>query len=96
MFGLGEPLDPETVYDVIIIGGGPSGLAAAVYAASEGLHTVIVEQAAVGGQAGTSSMIRNYPGFSAASAARSSPSAHSCRHGRSAPSSSGCAGRRTR
>jgi thioredoxin reductase (NADPH) len=64
VFGLGEPLDPETVYDVIIIGGGPSGLAAAVYAASEGLHTVIVEQAAVGGQAGTSSMIRNYPGFS--------------------------------
>ena len=64
VFGLGEPLDPDTVYDVIIIGGGPSGLAAAVYAASEGLHTVIVEQAAVGGQAGTSSMIRNYPGFS--------------------------------
>ena len=64
VFGLGEPIDPETVYDVIIIGGGPSGLAAAVYAASEGLRTVIVEQAAVGGQAGTSSMIRNYPGFS--------------------------------
>jgi thioredoxin reductase (NADPH) len=64
VFGLGEPLDPDTVYDVAIIGGGPSGLAAAVYAASEGLRTVIVEQAAVGGQAGTSSMIRNYPGFS--------------------------------
>ncbi len=64
VFGLGEELDPDTVYDVIIIGGGPSGLAAAVYAASEGLRTAIVEQAAVGGQAGTSSMIRNYPGFS--------------------------------
>jgi thioredoxin reductase (NADPH) len=64
VFGLGEPLDPDVVYDVVIVGGGPSGLAAAVYAASEGLRTVIVEQAAVGGQAGTSSMIRNYPGFS--------------------------------
>jgi thioredoxin reductase (NADPH) len=50
-------------YDVAIIGAGPAGLAAAVYAASEGLHTVVLEPAVPGGQAGTSSMIRNYLGF---------------------------------
>jgi thioredoxin reductase (NADPH) len=50
-------------YDVIIIGAGPAGLAAAVYAASEGLHTLLIEQAATGGQAGTSSRIENYLGF---------------------------------
>ena len=50
-------------YDVIIIGGGPAGLANAVYAASEGLSTVLVESHAPGGQAGTSSMIENYLGF---------------------------------
>ena len=49
--------------DVLIAGGGPAGLAAAVYAASEGLSTLIVEAEAVGGQAGTSAMIRNYLGF---------------------------------
>jgi thioredoxin reductase (NADPH) len=52
------------LYDVVIVGAGPAGLAAAVYAASEGLHTLVIEQQAVGGQAGTSSLIRNYPGFS--------------------------------
>ncbi|MGB8701603.1 MAG: FAD-dependent oxidoreductase [Thermosynechococcaceae cyanobacterium] len=50
-------------YDLIIVGGGPAGLAAAVYGASEGLRTVIVEQEAPGGQAGTSSRIENYLGF---------------------------------
>jgi thioredoxin reductase (NADPH) len=50
-------------YDVIIIGGGPAGLAAAVYAASEGLGTLLVERDAPGGQAGTSSFIENYLGF---------------------------------
>lgn len=50
-------------YDVIILGAGPAGLAAAVYAASEGLRTVVIEPSAIGGQAGSSSMIRNYPGF---------------------------------
>jgi thioredoxin reductase (NADPH) len=49
--------------DVAIVGGGPSGLSAAVYAASEGLRTVLVDSGLVGGQAGTSSMIRNYLGF---------------------------------
>jgi thioredoxin reductase (NADPH) len=50
-------------YDLAIIGGGPAGLAAAVYAGSEGLHTVLVEKEATGGQAGTSSLIENYLGF---------------------------------
>jgi len=63
-FGLTRPLDTSTTFDVVILGAGPAGLAAAVYAASEGLDTLLVEQEAVGGQAGTSSLIRNYPGFS--------------------------------
>ncbi len=52
-------------YDLIIIGSGPAGLAAGVYGASEGLHTLLVEQEAPGGQAGTSSRIENYLGFPA-------------------------------
>jgi thioredoxin reductase (NADPH) len=51
------------LYDVVIIGAGPAGLTAAVYAASEGLRTVVVERVAPGGQAGTSARIENYPGF---------------------------------
>jgi thioredoxin reductase (NADPH) len=51
------------LYDVVIVGGGPSGLSAAVYGASEGLHTLMIESAAPGGQAGTSSRIENYLGF---------------------------------
>jgi thioredoxin reductase (NADPH) len=50
-------------YDLAIVGGGPAGLAAAVYGASEGLHTVIIEREAPGGQAGMSSRIENYLGF---------------------------------
>src|SRR5262245_39836196 len=50
-------------YDLAIVGGGPAGLAAAVYGASEGLRTVLLEQGAPGGQAGTSSRIENYLGF---------------------------------
>jgi thioredoxin reductase (NADPH) len=53
----------ETTYDVAIVGAGPAGLAAAVYGASEGLQTVLVECRAPGGQAGTSSRIENYLGF---------------------------------
>src|SRR4029434_2462329 len=50
-------------YDLAIIGGGPAGLAAAVYGASEGLHTVMIEKEAPGGQAGMSARIENYLGF---------------------------------
>jgi thioredoxin reductase (NADPH) len=53
----------QQFYDLLIVGGGPSGLAAAVYGASEGLRTVLVEREAPGGQAGTSSRIENYLGF---------------------------------
>ena len=63
-FGLMKPIPPGEVFDVAVVGAGPAGLAAAVYASSEGLRTVVAEHEAVGGQAGTSSMIRNYPGFS--------------------------------
>ncbi|MEM6377263.1 MAG: FAD-dependent oxidoreductase [Bacteroidota bacterium] len=52
-------------YDLIIVGGGPAGLAAAVYGASEGLHTLLIDEEATGGQAGTSSRIENYLGFPA-------------------------------
>jgi thioredoxin reductase (NADPH) len=55
----------QRFYDLLIVGGGPSGLAAAVYGASEGLKTVLVEREAPGGQAGTSSRIENYLGFPA-------------------------------
>jgi thioredoxin reductase (NADPH) len=61
--GLMRPIAPGEVFDVAVVGAGPAGLAAAVGASSEGLSTVMVEDEAVGGQAGTSSMIRNYPGF---------------------------------
>ncbi len=53
----------QATYDLVIVGGGPAGLAAAVYGASEGLRTVLVECTATGGQAGTSSRIENYLGF---------------------------------
>src|SRR5215471_11659382 len=63
-FGVMRPIPRGEVFDVAVVGAGPAGLAAAVYASSEGLRTVVVEGEAIGGQAGTSSMIRNYPGFS--------------------------------
>ena len=62
-FGLLTPVDPDTLFDVVVVGAGPAGLGAAVYAASEGLSTLVLEPEAVGGQAGSSSLIRNYPGF---------------------------------
>ncbi len=61
--GLTEAIEGDHVHDVAVIGAGPAGLAAAVYAASEGLDTLVVEAEAPGGQAGTSSRIENYLGF---------------------------------
>src|SRR5205823_4787115 len=61
--GFNEAIDPTKVRDVIIVGAGPSGLAAAVYAASEGLDVLVIETNAPGGQAGSSSKIENYLGF---------------------------------
>ena len=61
--GLFESVDAEQILDTAIVGAGPAGLAAAVYAASEGLRTVVIEGQAPGGQAGTSSRIENYLGF---------------------------------
>ena len=58
-----HPRPADTTYAVAIVGAGPAGLAAAVYGASEGLRTALLEREAFGGQAGTSSLIRNYLGF---------------------------------
>jgi thioredoxin reductase (NADPH) len=56
--------DGHDEFDVLVVGGGPAGLATAVYASSEGLRTLVVERESIGGQAGSSSLIRNYLGFS--------------------------------
>ncbi|MFK8252970.1 FAD-dependent oxidoreductase [Ancylobacter terrae] len=61
--GISEAIDPDHVFDLAVVGAGPSGLAAAVYAASEGLDTLVLEALGPGGQAGTSSRIENYLGF---------------------------------
>ena len=61
--GITPELDPKMVYDVAIVGGGPAGLAAAVYGASEGLSMIVLDQRAYGGQAGASARIENYLGF---------------------------------
>jgi len=61
--GLVKPIDPQTIYDVVIVGAGPAGLAASVYAASEGLSVLVLDCRAFGGQAGASTRIENYLGF---------------------------------
>ena len=61
--GLVGPIDPDRLYDVAIVGAGPAGLAAAVYAGSEGLSVLVCDARAFGGQAGASSRIENYLGF---------------------------------
>jgi thioredoxin reductase (NADPH) len=61
--GLNADIDVDVIHDVVIVGAGPAGLAAAVYAASEGLNVLVLEGTAPGGQAGTSSRIENYLGF---------------------------------
>jgi thioredoxin reductase (NADPH) len=63
--GVGRELAPREEVDLLVVGGGPAGLAAAVYGASEGLDTLIVESSALGGQAGSSRRIENYLGFPA-------------------------------
>jgi thioredoxin reductase (NADPH) len=63
--GITELPDPKEICDVVVVGAGPAGLAAAVYAASEGLRTTVIEGIAPGGQAGSSSKIENYLGFPA-------------------------------
>jgi thioredoxin reductase (NADPH) len=63
--GIGLELAPREEVDLLVIGGGPAGLGAAVYGASEGLETLVVESTALGGQAGTSRRIENYLGFPA-------------------------------
>jgi thioredoxin reductase (NADPH) len=61
--GLDIELDPEDAFEVLIVGGGPAGVAAGVYAGAEGLRALVSEDLAIGGQAGTSSRIENYMGF---------------------------------
>src|SRR5271169_6608292 len=61
--GLVRPIDPNRLYDVVVIGAGPAGLATAVYAASEGLSVLVLDCRSFGGQAGASSRIENYLGF---------------------------------
>jgi thioredoxin reductase (NADPH) len=63
LYGRPTDIGPDAICDLVIVGAGPAGLGAAVYAASEGLDTLIIDQGPIGGQAGTSSMIRNYLGF---------------------------------
>ncbi len=87
-YGRPDEIDEDSVFDLCIVGAGPSGLAAAVYGASEGLSTVVLEAEAIGGQAGTSSMIRNYLGFPRGISGMASPSGHGSRPGASALTSS--------
>ncbi len=61
--GSSESIDPDKIYDVVIVGAGPAGLAAAVYAGSEGLSVLVLDCRAFGGQAGASARIENYLGF---------------------------------
>jgi thioredoxin reductase (NADPH) len=61
--GLVQPIDPDKIYDVVIVGAGPAGLAASVYAGSEGLSVLALDCRAFGGQAGASARIENYLGF---------------------------------
>ena len=63
LLGLDQPLGGECTFDTVIVGGGPAGIAAAVYAGAEGLSALVIENEVIGGQAGSSSRIENYMGF---------------------------------
>ena len=63
LLGLNLDFGDDEVFDVLIVGGGPAGVAAGVYAGAEGLRALVVEDVAIGGQAGTSSRVENYMGF---------------------------------
>jgi thioredoxin reductase (NADPH) len=63
VYGVATDLAGDRDFDLVVVGAGPGGLAAAVYAASEGLRTLVIERESIGGQAGSSSLIRNYLGF---------------------------------
>jgi thioredoxin reductase (NADPH) len=63
-FGFSTELRDKSDFDIVVVGAGPAGLAGAVYATSEGFETLVIERESIGGQAGASSLIRNYPGFS--------------------------------
>jgi thioredoxin reductase (NADPH) len=78
--GFNDAIDQTHIRDVAIVGAGPSGLAAAVYGASEGLDVVMVEMNSPGGQAGSSSKIENYLGFRPVFPDRSSQTEPTCRH----------------
>ena len=61
---LGLEVEPESrTYDLIVVGGGPAGLTAAIHGAADGLRTIVVEQEVPGGQASYSALVENYPGF---------------------------------
>ncbi len=62
-FGMNAAIDPDALFDLVVVGAGPGGLAAAVYGATEGLNVLVLESDSPGGQAGTSSKIENYLGF---------------------------------
>ena len=62
-YGMSTELEADADFDLAVVGAGPAGLAAAVYASSEGLRTLVVERESIGGQAGSSSLIRNFLGF---------------------------------
>ncbi|WP_208350785.1 FAD-dependent oxidoreductase [Pseudaestuariivita rosea] len=61
--GLDISIEPDHIFDVLVVGGGPAGVAAGVYAGAEGLSALVIEDLTIGGQAGTSSRIENYMGF---------------------------------
>jgi thioredoxin reductase (NADPH) len=85
--GILDSTEHDELFDVAIVGAGPAGLATAVYAASEGLHVVVLDCRAFGGQAGASARIENYLGFPRAFRARRLPAAPSYRRKNSAPTS---------